>query len=362
MTTSPVGASPETKLRARVKLLEGELRSITKHNLTCESIREQIFDLAAVDLDPPQWVNKPIPLDHPGVPVTVWSDWHFGETVNHDQVGGLNKFNRTIACQRIRRLVDRVQSLALDHMVKPKYPGIVVCLGGDIITGAIHEELAVTNDGTVQQALLEVEEHLAAGIEQLAKAFGQVFVPCVVGNHGRDTLKPRFKNRIFQSYEWNLYCHLARHFRSDNRVWFLIPGEADAHFSVLGHRFMLTHGDALGVRGGDGIIGCLGPIARGTLKVGRSESQVGRDFDTLLMGHWHTYIPRGDAVPVVVNGCLVGYNEYARLQLRAPYSRPSQALFFVHQTHGITAQWPVLLDEKRRADAGKGWVSWRNAA
>jgi hypothetical protein len=243
-------------------------------------------------------------------------------------------------------------------MVSPKYPGIVVCLGGDIISGNIHEELRETNDGHLQQTLLEVQECLIAALGRMADVFGRVFVPCVVGNHGRTTHKPRAKGRVFESYEWNLYCQLERHFRGDKRVEFSIPSETDCHFRVLGHRFCLTHGDALGVRGGDGIIGAIGPIVRGAIKVGRSEAQIGRDFDTLLLGHWHTYIPRGDHAPVLVNGALKGYDEYARLFLRVPYSRPSQALWFVHKDHGVTSQWQIFLDQTRKSSHTSDWIAW----
>lgn len=231
-----------------------------------------------------------------------------------------------------------------------------------MISGNIHDELRETNDGHVQQSLLEVQEQLIMGLGVLADRFKRVFVPCVVGNHGRTTLKPRMKGRVYESYEWNLYCQLELHFRNDKRIQFYIPGETDAHFSVLGHRFTLTHGDALGVKGGDGIIGAIGPIARGATKVGRSEAQIGRDFDTLIMGHYHTYIPRGDAIPVIVNGCLKGYDEYARLMLRVPYSRPTQALWFMHAKHGITAQWPIYLDDRRQSKDRSQWVSWQKAA
>ena len=54
-------------------------------------------------------------------------------------------------------------------------------------------------------------------------------------------------------------------------------------------------------------------------------SRQGRDFDTLLIGHYHTYIPAGDAVPVLCNGSLIGYNEYARLVLRAKPAAPKPA-------------------------------------
>jgi hypothetical protein len=62
---------------------------------------------------------------------------------------------------------------------------------------------------------------------------------------------------------------------------------------------------------------------------------------------------------VIVNNALKGYDEYAMLQLRALYSRPSQALWFHHPEHGITARWEIFLEKLRTANASKNWVSWQ---
>jgi hypothetical protein len=167
----------------------------------------------------------------------------------------------------------------------------------------------------------------------------------------------RMKNRVFTNYDWSIYCNLERDFRREKRIKFLVPNEADARFTMYGHRYLLTHGDSLGVKGGDGIIGALGPIMRGSLKVGRSEHQLGREFDTLICCHWHQYI----TLPgLVVNNSLKGFDEYAHLQLRAPYSRPSQALWFTHPEHGITAHWQVYLEGRKQAELmGKEWMTWQ---
>ena len=53
----------------------------------------------------------------------------------------------------------------------------------------------------------------------------------------------------------------------------------------------------------------LGPIMRGKFKVGRSEAEIGRPFDTLLIGHWHQALMLKG---VIVNGALKGFDEYAR--------------------------------------------------
>ena len=292
---------------------------------------------------------KPIeikPTQHkagaPGFPMTIWSDWHWGEVVRRDETGGANAFNRRIAHQRVEGLVNNTIALLRNYAgTHPEYPGIWVCLGGDMISGSIHEELRETNWGTVEEQALEVGDAIAGGLLRMAEEYGTVHVPCVVGNHGRKAHRPPAKAKVRENREYGVYKSLQRQFAGDPRFHFYVPEETDFFFTVYGHRFLLTHGDSLGVKGGDGIIGALGPITRGTIKVAASERQIGRDFDTLIMGHWHQYIPRSEAVAAIVNGTLKGYDEYARLFLRARFSKPSQALWLVSPKHGIAAQWPV---------------------
>ena len=334
------------------------IATLQREEDTAEKIRRVIFGLSEHNPEPPAWLTgKGGKIGTRGCPITVWSDSHYGEVVDPDQVNGVNKYNKTIAKQRYFRLFDSTVDLAYNHMgrAKTEYPGIIVCLGGDMIGGDIHEELIATNDRTPQQAVDDLTDILAAGIEKMASSFGRVYCPAVVGNHGRSTHRPRMKGRAFTNYDWSIYCNLARYFKRDKHVQIDVPNGADAHFKSFGTRYMLTHGDSLGVKGGDGIIGSIGPIMRGSMKVGLSEQQVGHDFDHLIMCHWHQmlWLPN-----VTVNNSIKGYDEFVHLGLRARYSRPSQALWFQHPEHGITARWEIFLEGKKNAIENKEWVSW----
>jgi hypothetical protein len=345
------------RLKAQLKLQEATIRSLQKEEDTAEAIRKLIYGIAERPPEPPQWTMREGRAGQRGTPVTCWSDWHWGETINASEIGGVNEFNVNIAKARAKRLVESTISLCFEHMgrAKTNYPGIVICLGGDMIGGDLHEELAKTNDRTPQQSINDVTDTLAACIETMASKFNNVFLPCVVGNHGRATKKPQFKQRVHTSLEWNIYCNLERYFKKERRIQFFISPEADAFFKVYGHRYILTHGDSLGVKGGDGIIGSIGPIMRGTMKLHRSEAQIGRDFDTGVICHWHQYL----TLPgLIVNNSFKGYDEFARLALRAPYSRPSQALWFTHPEHGITAHWQVYLEGSKLATHSSEWCSW----
>jgi len=358
--TIPGKRDPLAQAQVTIRELKQRMSAIHAHNESAEVVRQELYGLAAKSPEPPEWTTMKKGKGHHALgsmPFAFWSDWHYGERVSKAETAGINEYNREIGKQRIRRLVERTIVLARGFAFKddaPKPPGIVVALGGDMISGDIHEELAETNELTPLQCVHELIDILVWAIDQMKAEFGKVFIPCVIGNHGRTTKKQRAKQAVFLSYEWNLYTSLERHYKKDPDVTIFVPGETDAFFKVAGQRFLLTHGNALGVKGGDGIIGALGPIARGAVKLRSSEYKIGREFDYLIMGHWHQeiWLPG-----VIVNNALKGYDEYARLFLRASPSRPSQCLWFVHPEHGITARISVYVDKQINSNQEKTpWV------
>lgn len=355
------GKDQLAKAKVEIASLRAQLRGRDKINDSAEKVRAEIHKLQAISYDQPDWVRKaPSGKTRAGIPFAFWSDWHYGEVVSLSETGGANAYNRKIAQDRVRRLTENTIRLAKGFAFRDTDkapPGMVLALGGDMISGDIHEELAETNVAPPFVCVQEVFGLLTWSIDQLVAEFGRLFIPCVVGNHGRTTKKPRAKNRVFMSYEWNLYTMLERHYANDNSVSFMVPGETDALFRVAGHRFLLTHGDTLGVKGGDGIIGALGPIARGTVKFRNSEYKIGREFDYLIMGHWHQELWIGRTF---VNNALKGYDEYARTFLRAEPSRPSQSLWFVHPEFGVTSRVSVYVDTGEKGmKANSKWVEIR---
>lgn len=349
-----------TGLQDEVTSLRRQLRGQQREDLDTEAVRSLLGRLAAAQSSPPRWMLAPGDKrahGTPEVPVTVWSDWHMGEVVSAAETAGKNAYDPEIAEARVRRLVAATISLARKHG-PGDYPGIVVNLLGDFVSGGLHPELAKTDAEEVLPTVLRCVDLLICGLRQIAEAFGQVYVPCASGNHGRATQKPEFKRYIFKNFDWLIYQLVARAFEGDRRLHFDIPDTNEVHYRVFGQRYLAMHGDMLGVKGGDGIIGSLGPIARGETKVGKQASALGLDYDVLVIGHWHQmiWLPR-----VIVSGTLKGWDEYARSALRAPPSPPCQPLWFVHPRRGITSRWEIRVDEPEKG-AGDEWVSFRRAA
>jgi len=253
----------------------------------------------------------------------------------------------------MRTMVEVAMDLLFNHINMPEYPGIVFALGGDMVTGDIHEELSATNEMEIMPVVLDLWGALAWAIQTLADKFGRVFIPCVTGNHGRNTHKIRAKGRNFTSFDWLVYQFLAKRFEADERISFLIPDGSDAYYSVMGHRYLLTHGDQF--RGGDGMIGALGPIIRGDHKKRSRNAQIDQEYDTMLLGHWHQLI---QLQRLIVNGSLKGYDEYAYAN-NFGYEPPRQALWITHPLHGITFSAPVTVDRHKNSTRiiSNDWVA-----
>lgn len=343
-------------LRNKVAGLEKELRFAARETLDAEYVKTKILGLSKnlAQVDPPDWVLRPEnrAFFGPGVPTLFCSDLHWGEVVDPKQIGSVNKYNVAIANERLRAMVETAIDLLFNHLKMPKYPGIVFALGGDMVTGDIHEELSATNEAEIMPVVIDLWGALVWCIERLAEKFGRVFVPCVTGNHGRNTHKTRAKGRNYTNFDWLIYQFLAKRFEADDRISFLIPDGPDAYYSVLGHRYLLTHGDQF--RGGDGMIGALGPIIRGDHRKRSRNAQIDQEYDTMLLGHWHQLI---QIERLIVNGSLKGYDEYAYSN-NFPYEPPRQAMWLTHPEHGITFRAPVDVDRKskRRVDS-RAWVA-----
>lgn len=334
------------------KRLKAELDRARRGGLEDHTLRETILGLSGSDTTPPAWTvgEDTTAGPQPLVPIQPLTDWHLGERVSLEETGGVNEFNLAIAETRVRRLVERATRL-IDNTLAPEgrtAPGIIVPLGGDFLSGQLHAELAETNELTDQQAVIEAVRLITWTLRQYADRYGRVFCPATVGNHGRTTKRPEAKRFTFKNLDWLTYQLVQSTLKSmgDDRVSFLIPPTGEARFKVYGWTYLLTHGDRLGVKGGDGIIGALGPIARGGLKVSRQYASLGEDIRTTIIGHWHQtlWLPG-----TFVCNTLKGWDEYARTGLRAPPSLPQQSLWFHHPDHGPVGKAEVFLEDARPA-------------
>lgn len=324
---------------------EKTARAAVREANAIEDFRVGVLKLAKREVPRPRWFTETSGgLGASETPILLTSDFQWGEKIISEEVGGINEFNADIARVRYRRLIAKATDIAQNHIARPNYPGLIYLRGGDAISGDIHDELRETNDLQSIPATMDLLGEEAEGVAKCADAFGRVHVVSVPGNHGRTTRKPHAKSYVNLNYEVLLSWFLEREFKNDDRVTFEAPMSGDALFKVYDWKFLLTHGDRIGSRGGQGFIGPVATVARGAQKLRMQYATMGHKLDLIMMGHFHTplWMPG-----CVVNGCLPGFSEYAFGPLRVTPTPPSQWLFFVHPKYGVTSRWEIFLEDPK---------------
>lgn len=340
----------EQQLEEHNKQLKKQIKALTAESIDTTKLRQLIHNIDTSKISPPRWLTRKKAPGTLGTPTIFLSDLHWGEVVFKNQVNGCNEYNLGIAAKRLKRVFSSTTTLLRDYL-RGDYEGIIVALGGDIVSGNIHEELRETNEKQIFAIVLDALDNLVAGITLMADQFGRVFVPCVVGNHGRLDRKPRAKGATRDNFEWVLYQFLIREFANDDRVTIMVSESLDLMYRVHATTYLLMHGDQF--RGGTGISGPMVPWALGDHRKRKRQDAINQPYDVMMFGHWHQLFWGGGTF--IVNGSLVGYNEYA-YKMNFPFQPPQQALWVTHPEKGITFQMPILAEETHEREETQ-WVS-----
>jgi len=275
---------------------------------------------------------KPVNLDSgEAIAVLCASDWHVEETVTAASTNGLNEFNLKTAEDRIRKFFTSAVRLVEIQRAGCQIDQALLWLGGDLMSGFIHEELQETNELTPTETILWLRDQLTEGINYLRKHFDGIKVVCNYGNHGRTTKKPRHMTGYKNSYEWLLYSILSAQLAGDDLEWVV----ADSYLSfvpVYGKTIRFHHGDGLKYQGG------IGGLTIPTEKAIASWNKA-KVADLDVFGHWHT---QQQNPKWVSNGSLVGYNAYA-VSIKAAYEPPQQTFFLFDKQRGRTITAPIIL-------------------
>ena len=349
---------PTESMPARILQYKRELASTRRERDELLKEREESAKLLKLfsfiqdaQITVPDWTTKQ-PKRAAGraaIPTAFLSDVHLDEVVRPEQINYVNAYDRQIAEARLRLFFENTIEIANEYLHGLTYEGLVLPLGGDLFSGIIHEELIETNAATIFDSLLYWAEPLCAGIKLARDAFGRVFLPCVVGNHGRRQRKPHAKNRAQDNFDYFFYHLVKKLLSGEKGIEFAISDSADQPYTIYETRYLLTHGDQF--RGGSGIAGMLSPLLIGDSRKREREQAVKRPYDYLIMGHWHQLaFLRG----LIVNGSVKGYDEYAFTN-NFRFEPPRQAFWVTDPRHGVTIQAPIHVQAKNEKwTAGTG--------
>ena len=313
--------------------LKRRLRDAERRAATAEDLRTGVLGLADLPPAPVKFAAR-----DPGPPsretiVLVLSDLHWGERVDLAAMDGLNSYNLDIARKRLARWTHAVCDLATKHWPGKPPDRIILILGGDLVSGGIHLELAKTDELAPLPAVKDCASHLAHAIATIkARIDCPIDVISLPGNHSRTTFKPESKDSAETSLDMLASDFLELALRDKSGITFYAPPSPDALFSVYGWRVLATHGDRIGSRGGQGFVGPAATAARGLKRISADYGARGIHLDLITICHLHTPLLLEEGF---VNGSLPGPTEYSRDGRFRPH--PAMQLFFaMHPRRRIT--------------------------
>jgi hypothetical protein len=319
------------RLRDQIERLKAERDEALRRALAAEDLRSGMLGLGKPTIS--QYVPRK-DRAKPGLRSAILhlSDLQFAETIALEEMDGVNAYNVEIANRRIAKTFAVAAALLTAHW-KGKPPEVLyLCLGGDMVSGGIHAELAKTDGMTRLPSAQAVASQISAGVRAIRKQVGcKVVIFSVPGNHGRLTLKPESKAHVADNLDTLVAWFVEAALKGDKGVEVRYSESIDCLFDVYGYPFLLTHGDRMGSKGGQGFLGSVASILRGHFKLHADYADRGVILYRILTGHFHTTcrLPLGYG-----NGSLAGWSDYAR-DLRARKEPASQNMLVVHSEHGI---------------------------
>lgn len=275
------------------------------------------------------------------VPVMCLSDLHVEERVRLATVNGMNEYDEAVAERRMAYLFEgyawHLEQLASFYSIERA----MLWLGGDLVSGFIHEEQLTQNTMMPPPAVCYAEELVARGISYLLTRcpwLQTIDVVCSFGNHARISKKKWISASAESSYEWIIYHQLRKRFAAERRVQWQIAAGEHTYATIYGQTLRFTHGDS--VQFGNGIGGLTIPLRKKVLAWDKT-----RPADVTVIGHFHQCTDFGYAV---VNGSVVGWNPFA-ISIGAFYEPPRQALFVINEDFGRQTFTHVYCDPDRKA-------------
>lgn len=321
--------------RETIRRLSRQVRDLVS-DLSDARARAELIE-AALASDPPAPIRRRETASgqREASLVVHLSDWHIGEVVDAGKVNGLNRFDLEVADERIARCRSAVDWLL--EMYAPRFVirDLCVVLGGDLITGYIHEELQESNSLSPTEEVLWLLPRIEELLRHLGEDVGAESVTVLTnwGNHGRTTPEKRIATAAENSYEWLLYQLLNRRFAQHPTIAVQSTKSAVVYHQIYDTVIRTIHGDEFSYQGGIG--GLTIPLNKA---IARWDS--GQRADCTWFGHWHTYSP---GLHTMGNGSLKGLDTYA-LKRAFPFERPMQSTALVDSRHGICLPTPIWLE------------------
>ena len=361
------GLDERVKLDKKIATLEGETKlyknlykkAIAKSastDLVIKAIKDATEGLPPVKVQKTKKVTAKKKATHPQTMVCPLSDTHVGDRVLIEEMNGLNQYNIDIFGRRLYGWTSQIIDLAELRRNYVEIPHLVVPMLGDMISGDIHDELARTNIDNCMNQMIIGAYMISQALIRLSGEFEDVYVPAVVGNHGRMTKRVPGKDRNMD-WDYMLYQWVASFCKNQSNIKFHIPKSPFTIFHAAGHNILIMHGDS--VPGGGSSASMMGVVHKMRTVLQFKETaaveQLPADlvesrFEATMMGHFH----RVDEFDVgtgqiFVVGTMKGGDEYATNRIHL-LTEPKQIATYWHPVYGYISTEIIYLGKYDNAE------------
>ena len=312
--------------------------------------------------------------------IFIWSDWHAFEVVESDQMEGFNSYNMKVLLGRLWNLVRGCLKIVESSRRSYDIDVLNIDLLGDMVSGDIHQELRETNELPQLQTVLLLAHVTAQAVAMLAPHFEKIRMFGLVGNHGRTTIKPVFKNKILTNYDYLFYQILSMYLRDyikEGKLEFNIPISSECVTIRKDWAFLLGHSDQIKAWSGFPVYGFFRDNAK-QQKLRKLRSVLSKnDFDSKSdingaianmetarnisgydyreAGHWHQYMLLDDG-STIINPSLIGGNEWSKDKMHS-ISSPRQLILTLSEKWGLKSVESVYC-----SDHGHGFHTFTKGA
>ena len=293
------------------------IRNSARFEKLQEDIHRSILDLEKI---------KPLPhhtetfkvagRDKQGL--VLFSDWHFGTEVNNNQ----NIFNKDIFNQRVRKLVDKI----IEHGIKNNISTLHIGQLGDLIVGNIIVSARVQANENLIEQIKYVSEKLAEVINELSEVFQNIVYYNVIGNHARTGKKSEVG--LNENFEYLVPWFLEARLRGLDNVEIIVDKDGYIETKIFDDDIVFVHGN----------------FDQADRAVNKLPQLLGKVPNYIMGGHvHHNYMKEYGKTTTIVNGSLIGLDDYATQGRFA--GKPSQKFFVFDKNDGLECEYIIKLDK-----------------
>lgn len=306
------------KQRLRLNDERAALKRLLRDEARQDAWRDQIVDEVKKYPKLETWKRRRYTMDADGTLVVALTDLHIGMEFSNS----VGKYNSEIAQERLCEYANEV----VEWAEKLNARKCVVALGGDLISGVIHNLRAEGRESLVQQLKLAAE-YSAEFIGNISTQFETVDVYGVSGNHSRitagaddamlgemlDDLVPVYVKARLSALE-HVHIHESK------------EDKALESFYIENQHTVLVHGH-------------LDDVSEAN--IGKLQCMTGGIIDIVITGHMHENMFKDvSGAHIIRGGCLSGSGDEYCLKKRLS-GKPSQMMAYVDGSGNLKAMIPV---------------------